>query len=224
VTSNLPYAVLAAAMLCGCTPSLPGAAICSAQHGCDGGSTCVAGRCMTGEQLPVPESARRMQLEPSAAAQLDGGYATPLREPIVLADEQRLLLRFAVDVPPTLELISAWLELQPYTGCSLDPVRVGVAFSQVLSRWQTPLQRHWMRPRLGTSMRAAHARSAMPLRVELTEIVRRWTREGGRFHGLLLSIAQPGSNTKQLCYASGLGQAVGPRLVLFLRDEHEADG
>jgi len=218
-----PSLLLSAAFLAAaCAPSLPGRAVCSATSPCDTKSSCIVGRCRPIAGVPVPEKALRHQFAPIATAQLDGGLASPLQEPIVLSEDHTLLLRFIVELPADVRLQSAWLELHRSPLCPPRPDRVKLGVSHVFSRWQQPTESYWLRPRLSALMHAATTRATRiePLRVEVTNVVRNWIDESTRFHGLLLGVDRV-DGTKaapRLCYSSGLQARVGPVLVLYTGD------
>ncbi len=218
-----PSLLLSAAFLsAACAPSLPGRPICSATTPCDAKTSCVVGRCRPTQESPVPETARRHQFEPVATAQLDGGLASPVQEPIVLSEDHTLLLRFAIDLPAESRLQSAWLELRRSPLCLPRPARVKLGVSHVFSRWHEPTEARWLRPRLSPLMHAATTRATRvePLRVEVTNVVRNWMDERTRFHGLLLGIdrSEAAEASPRLCYSSGLLAHAGPLLVLYTVD------
>lgn len=215
-----PSLLLCAAFLsAACAPSLPGRAVCSATTPCEAQKSCIVGRCRPTQDVPVPQTALRHQFEPVATAQLDGGLASPLQEPIVLSEDHTLLLRFAIALPPRAQLQSAWLELHRSPQCPPRAAQVKLGISHVFSRWQEPTKARWLRLRLSRRMHAATTRATRitPLRVEVTHVVRKGMAQSARFHGLLLGVdrAEGTKASPRLCYSSGLLTHPGPVLVLY---------
>jgi hypothetical protein len=218
-------ALFPAALMWACGGDLPGPRICSERDPCDKGKTCVLGRCRKDKTMPISVDAPLLRFDPEDLAWLDGARAvgkSELGDRIVLGREgessARLLMRFAVTMPPAARVQRALLELEPLPDCARRPGRMVVEVAHVLSPWRSA-EVASPGPELGLPMRAAEVAitPAQRLRLDVTDVVKEWARHPKRYHGLALMAS--GDSPTGACYTTGLTNGSGPRLSIFLWPE-----
>jgi hypothetical protein len=221
---------LPAAIVASCAGEMAGPRVCSERSPCHDGHTCVLGRCRVDGTMPVSLKASRMVFEPEDVGFFAGNEGTAkaaLGSTIALGKRDRqelLLLRFALSLPEDARLQRALLVLEPFADCVRRPGRVQIELAQVLSPWQSFEVEHNKLPKLSVPMRAPNtsATPPRPLRIDVTEIVRAWREEPGRYHGLALLAA--GESDTGACYATGVSLGEGPRLDVYLWPEDKKRG
>jgi hypothetical protein len=129
------------------------------------------------------------------------------------------LRRFAVKLPPKARLQRALLVMDPMPQCTRLPGRIHLELSHVLSPWRSGSISWSRQPDLSLPMRASTvtATPPLPVRLDVTELVREWGEHRGRYYGLGLNAA--GRGPGRACFTTGLTWGTGPRLEVFLAPE-----
>jgi hypothetical protein len=216
-------ALLALQLLAGCGAATPEPPVCSGTGVC-GAGYCVAGRCRPAEATPAPADARRVVLAPEDVAVLaSGGDGAAARAPEAIALGRAaegslvLLLRFAATWRDDAEITSAFLVLDPASGAPPAARDVRLEVARVLDPWRSDTATWGRQPRLSIPEAAAVVRRspAVPLRIDVTAIVRDWARRRPDEHGIAL--LAPGDDPVGAAYSMGISEGAGPRLEVYLR-------
>jgi hypothetical protein len=128
-----------------------------------------------------------------------------------------VLLRFAVSYRNDATIERAFLVLEPVEGAPPARASTTLEVARILERWD-PAKASWgRRPRLTVpELRAiVPPGKAERVRVDVTELVRRWAKCAPDDHGLALFASSAGSPAAH--YATGLAHARGPTLEVYLR-------
>ncbi len=180
--------------------------------------------------MPISTDAERLTFRPEDLAWITGSgiVAPPELGPTIRlgkrGETETLLMRYSVELPEDGKVQRALLVLDPLPDCAPRPGRIALELAHVLSPWRSAELTRGNQPRLDLPMRLADTRAtpAQPLRIDVTEIVRRWAKHRKRYHGIAL-IANGTSDTGA-CFTTGLTWGEGPRLQIFLRPDAPADG
>lgn len=216
-------------LLWACGGAMVGPEVCSQRNPCDSGKTCVLGRCRKNKTMPVSTNAPLMRFDPVDLAWVDGASMhgpSDIGDRIVLGEEghaaAKLYLRFAIAVPPAERVQRAILTLQPLPSCARKPGRMALEVAHILAPWRSADLGAGKRPKLGLPLRAGEASvtPALPLNIDVTEIVKAWGKHRTRYHGIALMAA--GNSATGACYSSGLSWGEGPQLKVYLWPD-EAD-
>ncbi len=182
----------------------------------------MAGRCAALGTEITPSDARRVLVAPSEIAVVSSngaGSSLPAQLPLGGAGSGSIvvLMRFPTPWGNRVRVASAFLTLEPSPGALPESEPVPVAVSRVLEPWSAS-DVSWARlPRLSApeARALATARPPKTLRIDVTAIVQRWTRERTNDQGIALmtSPQAPVGAT----YATGVSGARGPRLDVYIR-------
>jgi hypothetical protein len=221
--------VLPGLMLWSCGGELPGPQSCSDRDPCQKGRICALGRCRKKGTVPVSTKAEKLTFQPEDLAWIHGSSIVAPSElgPTIRlgkrGDHETLLMRYAIELPEKAKVQRALLVLDPMPECAPRPGRIALELAHVLSPWRSAELTRGSQPRLDLPMRLADMRAtpAQALRIDVTEIVRRWAKHRKRYHGVAL-IANGASDTGA-CFTTGLTWGEGPRLQIFLRPDQPAD-
>ncbi len=203
---------LALSWLGGCAPS---PAPCTTPGTCPEQHECIANRCVVVGSDPASPRAARLVLWPDALALSGEGGALPVLVSFGAAlGEQRLYLRF----PPRwgqrrVEVAFLVLSAAPRAAAPSEPVLVSASLP--LSQWRGPFVSTSDAPSLGApqSQGLARGRSPLPLRLDVTSIVRQWAQPGQGHRGLVLSA--PAGAGLGASYSLGTGEGPAPYLELY---------
>ncbi len=213
--------MLAGLLLAGCGAAAPAPPVCSGTGAC-GAGYCVAGRCRPAEATPAPADARRVVLAPAEIAVVQsarGGARAPEAIALGRAAGGRLvvLLRFAATWRDDAEIASAFVVLDPSPGAPPPGREVTLEVARVLEPWRSEAATWGRQPRLSIPEAAAVVRRspALPLRIDVTELVRGWALRRADDHGI--AILAPGEDPVGAGYSMGIAEGAGPRLEVYLR-------
>ncbi|MCC6217268.1 MAG: hypothetical protein IT376_20590 [Polyangiaceae bacterium] len=199
----------------------PGPQPCVTPGTCPTGEECLANRCVASGGEPVAPGARRVVLAPVELAVIREGRALrglPLAVTFGRAGAPReaLLLGFGGELRRDGELEAAFLVLEPVEGePSAEDVPVRV--SRVLERWRPGEVGGRRAPAAGepSARGVARTRPALPLRVDVTAIVRRWRADPHGAAGVV--VRADAESPDGATYALGSGRGRAPYLELYLR-------
>lgn len=185
----------------------------------------MAGRCRPEDVLPAPPDASRVVLEPVQIAAIAphgrAGGDEPLPGVVALGRDESgsliLLLRFAATWRDDAEIAGAFVVLRaldlapPPAG----PTRFEVA--RILEPWQAQVVSWGRQPRLEVprSGGSVWIRPRVPIRIDVTPLVRAWGRRDASDHGI--AIMAQGQDAFGASVSTGLGGGIGPRLEVYLK-------
>ncbi len=225
--SSNPAALLLAAALASCSAPLDEGRPCSAADAvaCEQGRACVVGRCRPVDAPLSPPAALRVVLAPVDLAVVTsrgpGGGGDVRPEAIALGRGASgtvvMLLRFAATWRDDAEVASAFIVLDTLDGA--PPVTSPITFevARIAEAWQSGVVSWGRQPRLDVLRQAGtmRARPTVPLRVEVTPLVREWARRGADDHGIAL-LAR-GDDAYGAVISIGVAQGSGPRLEVYVK-------
>jgi hypothetical protein len=191
---------------------------------CADGHACVAGRCRAADAPPSPGDALRLVLLPADLAvvgQRGGGGGPDLPETVALGRALGgtvvMLFRFEAPWRDDAEVQSAFLVLEPLEATPPATGTIRFEMARVVEPWQPAVVTWGRQPRLSVPLvaGAARARPALPVRVDVTPLVKRWARRDADDHGLALLAS--GDDAQGAVISLGATQGHGPRLEVYVK-------
>lgn len=219
-----------ASLLASCAAPLEEGRACSGpelgiKSPCEQGRSCVAGRCRPQDALPSPPDSVRVVLVPTdvavVASRGSGGGGASLPETIALGREASgtvvMLFRFAATWRDDAEVVSAFVVLDALEGSPPAASETSFEMARIVEPWQAQLVSWGRQPRLGVPRTAGslRARPSIPVRVDVTPLVREWSRRDPDDHGIAL-LAR-GQDASGAVVSMGVAQGVGPRLEVYVK-------
>ena len=195
------------------------------EGGCDTGKACVIGRCRAPEEAPAAIDTRRVILTPTDLAVIAAtGAPSPIAEvpeTVALGRAEggtvALLLRFEAPWRDDSEVVSAFVVLDPLD--SAPPAAQPAVFesARILEPWQPAVVSWGRQPRLDLPRLAAVIRAipGMPVRIDVTALVREWASRRADDHGLALLVH--GDDRLGSTFSMGITGGAGPRLEAYVR-------
>ncbi len=184
----------------------------------------MAGRCRAAETPPSAPDALRVVLSPvdlgvvgSRGAGGDGELPPVVALGRGAGGTVVMLFRFAATWRDDAEVVSAFLVLDALEGSPPATSPITLEMARVEEAWQPALVSWGRQPRLGVP-RAAGAvrmRPAVPLRVDVTPLVRAWSRRDADDHGIAL--LAHGDDAYGAIVSTGVSQGAGPRLEVYVK-------
>ncbi|MBX3262793.1 MAG: DNRLRE domain-containing protein [Labilithrix sp.] len=181
-----------AALASGCVPR---ARLCSASSDCADKSACVAGRCQIEKATvkPAVDSARRVVVRPVDVAYVksgDGPSRGALPTVFVLGkDGGKLFLRFSVAVPPTSNVVEAYVVLRRSADVDDDPAPIHLHATRIIDVWEGGSVSWAIQPR-SVETRAPSTRvdpgARSLVRLDVRELVRHWGRRDPNDQGIAI--------------------------------------
>jgi hypothetical protein len=213
-----------------CAAPLADTRPCSALESapCGEGRACVAGRCRLADAQVASTDALRFVLAPVDIAVVGSGGATgssgggaDLPDAVALgrgaSGTMIVLLRFAATWRDDAEVTSAFLVLDALddTPPATNPITFEMA--RILTPWQAGVVSWGRQPRLDVPKVAGalRPRPSAPLRVDVTPLVREWSRRAADDHGIAL-LAR-GDDPYGAVVSTGVGRGTGPRLEVYVK-------
>jgi hypothetical protein len=128
-----------------------------------------------------------------------------------------VLLRFSADWRDDADVASAFLVLDPVEGAPPAASEVTLEVARILEPWSSETASWGRQPRLSIPEVAGVARRRLlvPLRIDVTEMVRAWARRAPDDHGIAL--LAPGDDPVGVACSMGVSEGLGPRLEVYLR-------
>jgi hypothetical protein len=190
---------------------------------CPEGSECLANRCTLLGADPVASDTRRIVATPQAIAVVSADQPGPNVElpPAITfggrAGAAALYLDFAPEWLGARSLESAFLILEPMPGTHRGASDVEVHAWRVTGAWQASELSWLAQPRRAPPSAIGIARAAppMPLRVDVTSIVRYFAQHPRSDRGIVLKAG--GSGALGASFATGAAGGNAPRLELYVR-------
>jgi hypothetical protein len=185
----------------------------------------------SGAQSPLAQT-RRLLFEPVDAAYVrrHASFAgTPAFATLGSRDDGRLLLRFAIELPPESHVVEAFVILERATAVDAEPVPITLRAGRVTESWDGRSV-DWAHPPHVEDLAEPLTRwapGAGPLvRINVRDLVRRWLRRGRDEFGIAVSADGPSDAavTFVLLPSSGpadgespMAASLGPRLELYVK-------
>jgi hypothetical protein len=219
--------LILAAALASCAAPLEAGRPCSAADAvpCEQGRACVVGRCRSVDAPPSLPDALRVVLAPVDLAVVasrgpsGGGDVRP--EAVALGRGASgtvvMLFRFAATWRDDAEVVSAFLVLDALEGAPPAAGPITFETARIAEAWQSGVVSSGRQPRLGVPRQAGtvRARPTVPLRVDVTPLVREWARRDADDHGIAL-LAR-GDDAFGAVVSMGVSQGSGPRLEVYVK-------
>jgi len=214
---------LAALALSACVAPLGDARPCP-EAACADGRTCVAGRCRAPESPASPSDALRVVLPPAdvAVVSLRGGGGGPdLPDAVAVGRAASgtvvMFFRFEATWRDDAEVSSAFLVLEPMEGSPPPVGAITFQMARIVEPWRAAVVSPGRQPRLAVPLVAGtmRARPSLPLRVDVTPLVRAWSRREPDDHGIAL-LAR-GDDAYGAVVSMGVSQGRGPRLEVYVK-------
>jgi hypothetical protein len=182
--------------------------MCS-QTECGAQSSCVAGRCVGHGAVVAIAAARRLVFSPVDVACVRCGAPASSGLPPVARlggpDGAVVLLRFAIDLPPEVSLVEAYLDLERVDDTDAYPGAVALHAARIASPWHERSASWAELPVLdevGAPVTRVRPSAGPRVRVDVRDIVQRWRRrDRDEFGVAIVADGQP---------ASGLAFALRP--------------
>jgi hypothetical protein len=221
-----PLATLALALALGaasCAAPLRGGPPCP-ETACGDGRTCVAGRCRTPEAPAAAVDAVRVVLEPADVAVValsGGGGGEHLPDTIALGRGSTgtvvMLFRFEATWRDDAEITSAFLVLHPFESAPPSVGPVAFEMARIVEPWEPSVVSWGRQPRLDVPIVAGamRARPSHPMRVDVTPLVRAWSRRSAADHGIAL--LAKGGDESGVTISMGVSLGAGPRLEAYVK-------
>lgn len=185
----------------------------------------MAGRCRPADAPVAAGDTSRVVLLPAGlavvAARGGGGGGDGLPDVVALGRGASgtvvMLLRFEATWRDDAEVTSAFLVLDPLENAPPPASPIELEMARIAEPW-APSQVSWGRqPRLAVPMGAGtlRARPSQPLRIDVTPLVRAWSRRASDDHGIAL-LAR-GDDASGALVSTGATQGRGPRLEVYVK-------
>jgi hypothetical protein len=213
--------LLAALAVAGCAARLDSGRSCP--KGCEAGRICVAARCRSADESPSPSDTLRVMLEPVDIAVIaaKGPPSSELPETIALGRASNgtveLLLRFLPTFRDDADVVSAFVVLDPIAGAARGARPPTFEMARIRDAWQAATVTWGRQPRLDLPRRTGVVRalSPAPLRIDVTPLVRDWSKRLPDDHGIALLVQ--GDDAVGQAYSMGTLAGSGPRLEVYVR-------
>jgi hypothetical protein len=128
-----------------------------------------------------------------------------------------LLFRFAATWRDDADVVSAFLVLDALEGAPPSMGTITFETARIVEPWQPEVVSRGRAPRLGVPREGGRmrARPAVPLRVDVTPLVREWGRRDADDHGIAL--LAKGDDAYGAVISTGVSQGGGPRLEVYVK-------
>jgi hypothetical protein len=216
-----PAALLAAA----CAAPLRDGRACSGAGACEQGRTCVVGRCRPQDTPPSPADALRVVLAPAdlavVASGASGGGGDDLPDTVALGRASSgtvvMLFRFVPSWQDEAEILSAFLVIHPLDDAPPAAAPIAFEMARIVEPWRADTTSWGRQPRLTVPITAGavQARPTLPVRVDVTPLVRDWAKRKRDDHGIAL-LARGDDAFGTPC-SLGIARGAGPRLEVYVR-------
>jgi hypothetical protein len=211
--------------LTGCVPR---ARMCVANAECAASSACVAGRCQPEKTnvKPSVDAARRVVVHPVDLAYLrrgDGESGGALPPEFALGrDSAVLLLRFAVAIPSTANVVEAYVVLRRSDAVDDDPTPISLHATRIVQGWEGRSTSWARQPRTAeTRLPATVVAPGGPslVRLDVRDLVRQWPKHDPADQGVAIVADNESRSGSTFAFRTARAVAldVEPYLELYLR-------
>lgn len=194
---------------------------CAGAGGCPKGHECLASRCAIEGGAPVPAETRRFLLTPAAIAIADGEPAQGVAASVTLGAHasapSALYLRFEQSWRKG-QVRAAFLLLEPRPGAlagqdvPLEVWRTGRRWTASSFRWS---EQPGFAPPFALGI--GRAAPALPVRVDVTEIVRYFAQHPSADHGFVVRAGE--RSGAGITLSTGVDGGAAPRLDVYLDEQ-----
>ncbi len=175
---------------------VPPPQMCLDEPECGVLASCVAGRCVTHGAIPAIASSRRLLVAPVDLAYVRPGArgheASAGIAWLGRGDGALLLVRFAVSLPPEVDVVEAYLVLERAVGVDTDPTLISLHAARVVDPWDGATVTWALQPRVqevNAPVTRVRAASGPVVRLDVRDLVQRWRRRGADDQGLAVVAA-----------------------------------
>ncbi len=214
--------------LASCAAPLGEAGPCPPPEGgapCEQGRTCIAGRCRPQDAPPAPADTLRVVIAPTdvavVASRGSGGGGDLLPDTVALGRAAGgtvvMLFRFAATWRDDAEVASAFLVLDLVDAAPPADRPITFEAARIVEPWRPDVVSWGRQPRLGVPVQAGsvRARHAAPVRVDVTPLVRDWSKRAPDDHGIAL--LAKGDDAYGAPVYVGVARGLGPRLEVYVK-------
>jgi hypothetical protein len=160
--------------------------MCAVESDCGGRSSCVAGRCVAQGATAAIDNGRRLLFAPVDEAFVPRADGSAGDAAVVTLGRARdggalVLLRFALQLPPEVTLLEAYLLLERAGDVDMDPAPIALHVARVVDPWDGASVSWARSPRIeetGAPVTRVWPASGPLVRLEVRDIVQRWRRRG----------------------------------------------
>jgi hypothetical protein len=209
----------------GCAPR---PRMCTASSECTTQAACVAGRCQPDKANVKPsiDAARRLVVRPVDLAYLrcgDGASGGALPPLFVLGKGSAvLMMRFAVALPVTANVVEAYVVLRRSDAVDDDPAPISLHATRIVQGWEGRSTSWALQPAVVESrLPATLIEPGGPalVRLDVRDLVRQWTKHDARDHGIAIVAENETRSGSTFAFRSVGAPApdVEPYLELYLR-------
>jgi hypothetical protein len=188
-------------------------------------SACVAGACVPASAAPEVEAldkfgayrARRLVVRPVDEVRLASGSDEGQLPRVATLGRARdagamLLLRFAVDLPPGVAVMGAYLLLDRVPVVDPDPAGVSLHAARIVEPWVGRSTTWGRAPRLGDARLPATVATAASrtVRLDVRALVQRWRKHESDDQGIAVLADGSSATGMTFALADGVGESASP--------------
>lgn len=214
-------ALFAASLLAGCGSSAVATPPCAGSASCASGTLCSAGRCRPAATTPASPETVRIVLPPKDIAVVSARGPGGLGDAVALGraanGETTILLRYMTSFRDDAEVVRAFIVLEPVSGAEPPRTPTRVEIARILEPWSSATVSYGREPRLAMPELSAIVPPRTPprVRLEVTDIVRRWPRRRTDDQGI--AVVARGDDPVGTVVATGLARGHAPSLEVYVR-------
>ncbi|MCA9640149.1 MAG: DNRLRE domain-containing protein [Myxococcales bacterium] len=196
---------------------------CVSPGSCGTGYECLANTCVRQGGEPVAPRTERVALEPTRWQVLSPD-TTDTTSPAAVhfggPAQDVLLLDFELPALDASRVTRAFLVVSPLPDAAQGSTDASVSAWRIVEDWSDTVN-YVHQPRADRPSAEGIARSPLPLRIDVTDLVRRWLENSGTTHGIALK-SSSGAGQPQV-YATGLGPGKAPLLEVYFESPDRAE-
>ncbi len=219
--AGLAALAMSAALLLSCAS---GPRPCVSPSGCGTGYECLANTCVRAGGEPVSSRSERVALEPARWQVLTPTSEADDAPPAVHfggTGDDVYLLDFDLPALRAQAVRRAFLVLTPLPDAAQGSSDASVSAWRIVEAWDSGID-YVHQPQGDRPSAAGIARAPLPLRIDVTQLVRRWLANQTTTHGILLK-SSSGAGQPQV-YATGLGAGRAPVLEVYFEAKPASAG
>ncbi|MEZ4375066.1 MAG: DNRLRE domain-containing protein [Polyangiaceae bacterium] len=202
---------LLAALTVGCAS---GPKPCVNPGSCGSGYECLANTCVRQGGEPVAPRTERVALEPARWQVLTPGQ--PQGSPVAVHfggdSDDVFLLDFELPGIAASRVSRAFLLLSPLPDAAQGAGDANVSAWRLVESWSDDVD-YIHQPKADRPSADGIAHAPLPLRIDVTDLVRRWLANSGSTHGIVLKSSSSAGQPQ--VYATGLGPGRAPLLEVY---------
>jgi hypothetical protein len=199
--------------------------MCSSEGEC-GQAQCVAGRCVARGAVVAIATARRLLYAPVDVAYLAPGdpQTLPAIASLGRDDGALVLLRYAIALPPEVNVIEAYVVLERAVNVAVDPTPVMLHAARVRDPWASESSSWARQPRIeemGSPVTRVVPPAGPLVRIDVRSLVQRWRRRENDEFGI--AVVAEGKSVSGMAFALAPAPGTdipverGPTLELYVK-------